>query len=1396
MPVMGFMPGGMVFGSMSEGFCDCFAMKLSLLAAGLAFTVSAFAADWWVDANNGVDAVGRGGEKTPFRTLQYAHNAAAENDVVHVLPGDYHEGYGVDVSVAAYAHTNRLWVTKKLSFISTGGAAVTTIRGQHDTVSDSGGEGPFAIRCVGCKYTAAGSLFKGFTFADGASHNTGDENLLNYGGGFGVDNYYSYSFDKSMGVFKFYVLDSVFTNCVAKWGPGMRGGTAIRCRFVDNIGDSFGQAACGTALWNCLVEHQRALRTDRPAFGNCTIAVNCTIHDVPSQAGNHRVKCLNCVFSSCRVALSAYSAGNVSDPTYATNCFGDVENAFFVDHTPYLFMSPATDDYRLTAGSCAVNGGKTEFLTSAIVLPEGLEMTDFAGRPLDLSKNTCQAGCIQEVATPASGVVRMDEGACVAGRRAHYQTYARTSTWPATVALTPCADKGTLFRFREAVSSLGGTVFRYLTYDDVVYAVPPRDPSQCAAVTPVYAATQIWCDPAADAAVADGTSDKPYRTLQAALDAVTKANTIVYARPGVYAEGERTALDFSNRVVIPAGYPLLVKSTGGAAVTTIRGRAATEQPYPVNYPGCGPDAMRCLAVLDNVDNSRAIQGFTFEDGHGCATNGSYVIDVVADRCGGVYGSGRDNFQVLDCVFTNCTAVRGGAFYNATAKRCVLDDCHGVGAVTRYGALASCIVKPSCTIGVVPPGATPNHVVGTETRLYFSVAPMDSISDKEPNEAYGKFGNLYRNSSVLGCYYWGSVFNKAIYLSDKALGYAMAEDGFVDFDGGDYRVYSFAASRTAANVPTPDEAGAQYYEKALVFYFDSGFDGAPLTVTGGKPLPGAYQRLVPALRINGEATALVVTGGTAVDGNTYLLDADDTITIAPSANRALVGLSVNGEEVGFAEHGGTLSFTAADALASPLAVCPVYAADVYVDANNGNDANDGLSPDAAFKTLAVALSHVGDGCTVHAAPGRYEQGTGLSIFSSEGDIRSRAVVPPGVRLVADAGPEQTFIVGAEATQNRDAYGRGDDAVRCVFLGAGATVRGFTLEGGRTRAQTSDSFDSCAGKPAWQGAGVLSAVLERADVARARVENCIVSNCVAICGGAGFRVTFQGSRLFRCRATRGSAVERCGLVSCAVNDMDSEGGTGICVNNTFACRNVTIGPDIRRDGGGGSALYRQWSDNYGYTNVLVLGGNVYGINANASHCVFPVGVSVAGLDCCTNIARAACAVDLATFRPADASPLVDLGVVVPGDETDLHGGQRVYNGRTDVGAVEVDWRPQYAVELGARGFTVTAAAPDVVRQDQGVVAIAKGALAGTWTNPRAPKPATFCGQAEVMGTGTLTIAWGADTLVYTAADGAQIFTIQSSAPATDVTFTYVPGADDTGAALLSGFVRRVGLSVTFR
>ena len=270
-------------------------MKTVLLAGIAAFAMSSMAATYYV-ATNGVDAVGRGSEGSPFETIQYAIDSAAENDKIMVMPGIYDKG-GKPLTGYSYQLVNRLTIDKRLDIESTGGRDVTHIVGRHDPDGDKYGCGLNAVRCIGVSSGGVRSTLKGFTIRDSANYSGSVESsVTNSAGGI-------YVAGATAG--NFFVTDCAISNCAAGSIAGaVRGGTYIRCLISDCVSGTptlNGSCARNAAFLNCVIVRNRCQdneTTTNPThlFVDVT-AVNCTIAGNRSSNMGNLSKLYNCVLN-------------------------------------------------------------------------------------------------------------------------------------------------------------------------------------------------------------------------------------------------------------------------------------------------------------------------------------------------------------------------------------------------------------------------------------------------------------------------------------------------------------------------------------------------------------------------------------------------------------------------------------------------------------------------------------------------------------------------------------------------------------------------------------------------------------------------------------------------------------------------------------------------------------------------------------------------------------------------------------------------------------------------------------------------------------------------------------------------------------------------------------------
>ena len=469
---------------------------------------------------------------------------------------------------------------------------------------------------------------------------------------------------------------------------------------------------------------------------------------------------------------------------------------------------------------------------------------------------------------------------------------------------------------------------------------------------------------------------------------------------------------------------------------------------------------------------------------------------------------------------------------------------------------------------------------------------------------------------------------------------------------------------------------------------------------------------------------------------------------------------------------------------------------YVDAVNGNDATaDGTTEATAFRTLAAALAAAKSGDTVVALPGTYAEGSTVptktqSGTTAEPTIAARAVVPDFVTLESRDGPEMTVIEGARATVNANSYGCGSDAVRCVFLCANATVRGFTLYNGHTDSGGSSYADSVDTR----GGGV--SVANASSLVNGQncfVENCTITNCAAARGGGGHCGTYRKCRFLDNNAPKPGVAIYFGVVEGCF--LDNNSGHSIIYKSKVW--NSTILGTQR--GGTTPAVNNEGPSETLYPVVNTILGTSSFVSSNLVNCAY----SSTARNRWPDAPNVNPAVGDLRMGP-DGVPLAGSVAIDAGDasqtpaslgDTDLAGGQRVYNGAMDIGCFEFDWRPKYAADLG-KGVTVASASPEVFEGVGGVVTLPGGLLEAGWSNA-AGKKRGYSGTMRVTGNGTLTVTRSGEAFrTVTSADGEQTFQFFSTAALEELAFAYAPGENDDGAALLSGFAVGNGFMLILR
>lgn len=390
----------------------------------------------------------------------------------------------------------------------------------------------------------------------------------------------------------------------------------------------------------------------------------------------------------------------------------------------------------------------------------------------------------------------------------------------------------------------------------------------------------------------------------------------------------------------------------------------------------------------------------------------------------------------------------------------------------------------------------------------------------------------------------------------------------------------------------------------------------------------------------------------------------------------------------------------------LAACSLSAATHYVSLSSTN-------PTPPYDTWATAATNIQDAVDAASVPGAVVlvsnglYAVGARLYGDTGS--SRVVVDKPVILQSVSGPEETVIDGG-------------GAVRCIYLGAGSMLTGFTLTNGNVDRfvagggiychSSSVTVSNCivVDNFAFGGAGVHRGTLSHCRLIRNKgvfggggadyavlnecelISNwcqggggalsCTLNNCVLVGNGAGEHGGggAEGSTLNACvlrgnSARVGGGVLDCTLNNCTLVGNSAEMGWGGAAF-TSRLNNCTLVGNVARhaDGKGGGAYSCTLKNSIIYYNYSAVASN-YGDSTLDYCCTTPVPTNGVG-----NIDPEPLFVDIAggNLHLQPDSPCINAGNnAFVTNSTDLGGNPRLSGGIVDMGAYEFVFTPSMEV-----------------------------------------------------------------------------------------------------------------------
>jgi hypothetical protein len=756
--------------------------------------------------------------------------------------------------------------------------------------------------------------------------------------------------------------------------------------------------------------------------------------------------------------------------------------------------------------------------------------------------------------------------------------------------------------------------------------------------------------------------------IQDAITVATGGDEILVTN-GVYRTGGTVVSPglLTNRVAVTKS--VTVRSVNGPGVTIIEG-------YRVPGTDLGTNAVRCVYL----SNGAVLNGFTLTNG-GTFTGGGNSTNY----SGGGVRSESTNAMVLNCVLSGNAASDGGGTYSGTLSNCLILQNTATGGGGTYnsilrgckiegnraglfgggaygGTLANCTVANNSAVygggsyfATVINSAIYGNFAMSGGGLHSGSASNCTIVANSAGEGGGVFGSVRLRNSII-------YYNQATASANVAGHLDLINCCITPASG----VASIASDPQLANLSRLSSASLCRTNGSAAYSSGTDIDGEawanPPSIGCDQYVVGSSTgALTAAIQVNftNVAVGAAVRFLALIDGrvNVSRWEFGDGTMVS---NRPVVfhkWTSPGTHEVVLRAFNETFPEGISATTSVQVVTQPIH----YVRSSNPAQA----SPYKSWATAATSIQNAVDaasavpGSLVMVSNGVYSTGT-----SQVWGTINRLVATNQVIVKSVNGPAVTHIVGRTPI--------GAQAIRCVYLGDGAVLDGFTLTNGATLDGSSDGIaqfrDAGGGAFCESSDSIITNCIVR-DNLSGGIWGGDVSDCV-IQSNSGFGVAAHMLSRSVITGNQGRGVHSSTTDNCLIA-LNSGGGAEnsrlshcTIVSNTANSWAGTLNCNLTN-----SIVQFNRPNAPGYDDVRFTTAGQYYVVNNSIGSLFddwPADAVLIG-----NFATAPIFVNPATgdFRLQSNSPGINDGTnIYVTSATDLAGNPRIVGGAVDVGAYE--------------------------------------------------------------------------------------------------------------------------------